>query len=235
MSISSLNSSSSSSWGHSGLSSSKMQKPPEEQLSRKEQKELDKLQDVISSLSEEDKAAAQNYMQNVQEAIIDGTFDAKDLADAAPDALKEAMEEEGLDLKDIIKDMDSNYQTAVANAPVNVDIESMTRFTIAVASASETDSEEVEKYMDKVHEAIESGDFDISALAAKAPDSLKTALEEQGLDMESMITDMYMNSPQNMPVVDYSSKLNGSSKPDNTYGMNLAILKTIFSGGADEE
>ncbi len=131
--------------------------------------------------------------------------------------------------------MDSNYQTAVANAPVNVDIESMTRFTIAVASASETDSEEVEKYMDKVHEAIESGDFDISALAAKAPDSLKTALEEQGLDMESMITDMYMNSPQNMPVVDYSSKLNGSSKPDNTYGMNLAILKTIFSGGADEE
>jgi hypothetical protein len=64
-----------------------------------------KLMGMISEMSEEDKAEMLAFHQEMHQAIESGTFDAAEMAEEAPEALKAFAEENGIDLEEMLTTM----------------------------------------------------------------------------------------------------------------------------------
>jgi hypothetical protein len=64
-----------------------------------------KLMSMISEMSEEDKAEMFAFHQQMHQAIESGTFDAEEMAEEAPEALKAFAEQNGIDLEEMLTTM----------------------------------------------------------------------------------------------------------------------------------
>ena len=62
-----------------------------------------RMANFISSLSEDDKAEMQAFHEEMIAAVQSGNFDASEMAEKAPDALKEFAEEKDIDLEEMLK------------------------------------------------------------------------------------------------------------------------------------
>lgn len=62
-----------------------------------------RMANFISGLSEDEKAEMQAFHEEVIQAVQSGNFDAAELAENAPDALKEFAEENDIDLEEMLK------------------------------------------------------------------------------------------------------------------------------------
>jgi hypothetical protein len=61
------------------------------------------MRNMISSMSEEERAEMQAFDEEVRKAIESGDFDAAEMAEKAPEKLKALAEENGLDLEEMLK------------------------------------------------------------------------------------------------------------------------------------
>ena len=59
-----------------------------------------------------------------------------------------------------------------------------------VSSISEEDKSEMDAFLQEMKEAVESGTFDAAEMAGKAPEGLQAFAEENGIDLEEMLTAM---------------------------------------------
>ncbi len=62
-----------------------------------------RMANFMSSLSEDDKAEMQAFHEEMIAAVQSGNFDASEMAEKAPDALKEFAEENDIDLEEMLK------------------------------------------------------------------------------------------------------------------------------------
>ena len=64
-----------------------------------------KMMSAVSKMSEDEKSEIKAFQDEVMKAIGDGTFDASELADDAPESMVKFAEENGLDLEQMIAGM----------------------------------------------------------------------------------------------------------------------------------
>ena len=100
-----------------------------------------------------------------------------------------------------------------------------------LSTMSEEDRAEMQAFHEEMKEAVESGTFDAAEMAENAPEALKTFAEENGIDLEEMLTDMAeRGGPPPTPPIGYDSNGAGilSSSQDVT-------METLLQMIADED
>ncbi len=65
---------------------------------------LGKLRNAVSQMSDEDKKEMRAFHDQMMESVMNGTFDASQMAANAPEALKSFAEENGIDLESMLED-----------------------------------------------------------------------------------------------------------------------------------
>ena len=98
-----------------------------------------------------------------------------------------------------------------------------------ISGMSEEDKAEMQAFHQEMLEAIESGTFDAAELADKAPEGLQAFAEENGLDLEEMLTRMAEGGPPpgGPPPESYNSEGIGMSDSDTELTMDL--LSQLFA------
>lgn len=175
-------------------------------LTYDEQEEINKFQDVIDGLSSEDQEAVETYLEETLEKMRKGETDMTALAADAPDALKAAMEAEGLDLSSVLKSVSQHSPEAVGAVDMQVD-ENISIIQQVTASLDEEDQAAANKYMQDVMDKMHSGKFDVDELADNAPTALANALKEQEADLKSMLESMNSKFLSVTAATDYSTVL----------------------------
>jgi|GEM_PF-3287355 N-acetylglucosamine kinase-like BadF-type ATPase len=143
----------------------------------------------------------------IMEAIKNGNFDAVAMAQEAPDALKQASEETGIDLSSALESMAEEVKSRQgmmmpppppppAGDESDEDSEDSTTTAseimelVDAARAAGASDEELEEFREMIMGAIQSGHFDAKTLAAQASDALKQAAEANGIDLSSALQSM---------------------------------------------
>ena len=115
-----------------------------------------------------------------------------------------------------------------------------------ISSMSEEDKAEMQIFHQEMRDAIESGTFDAAAMAEKAPESLQAFAEENGLDLEEMVTKMSEGGPPPGPppsggpppggsqVEFYNSEGIGMAASDQDQTMDLISRLFTDEDGDDE-
>ena len=116
------------------------------------------------------------------------------------------MEAEGLDLSSVLKNVSEHSPEAAGAVDMQVD-ENISIIQQATASLDEEDQASVNKYMQNVMDKIHSGKFDVNELADNAPTALAKALEEQEVDLKSILESMNNKFLSVTAATDYSTVL----------------------------
>ena len=142
----------------------------------------------------------------IMDAIKNGNFNAEALAQEAPDALKQAAEETGIDLTSALESMAEQVESRQAMRmppppppPAEDESQEESEDTAAAseimelvdaARAAGASEEDLEEFREIIMEAIQRGNFDAEALAAQAPDALKDAAKTNDIDLASALQSM---------------------------------------------
>jgi hypothetical protein len=115
-----------------------------------------------------------------------------------------------------------------------------------IAGMSEEDKAEMQTFHQDMWDAIESGTFDAAEMAEEAPESMQAFAEENGLDLEEMLTKMAEGGPPpggpplggpppgGPPVDAYNSEGIGVSDSDTDPTMDL-ISQLFADEDSDDE
>jgi len=196
-----------------------------------------KLRSAISQMSDEEKEEMKAFHDSMMEAVMNGTFDASEMAANAPEALQSFAEENSIDLEAMLE-KDASMMKNRPNGPGGAPPPMM--FGEAVSGMSEEEKEEMKSFFESMMEAVKSGTFDSSEMAANAPEALKSYAEENSIDLESALEDeaammekhASQNAPPPPPADMYDS--NGHGTTSSSQELSLEILK-MFLNGADSE
>jgi hypothetical protein len=159
---------------------------------------MGQIHNIISGLSDDGKTEADDFFKTVRDAIESGNYNAEELAANAPDELKTAAEENGVNLTDLISDMADHYNEMKdkfsymppppnGTAQQNTNMEALKDL---ISGLSDDGKTEAKDFFKTVRDAIESGNYNAEELAKNAPDELKTAAEENGVNLTDLINDM---------------------------------------------
>lgn len=103
-----------------------------------------------------------------------------------------------------------------------------------VSSMSEEDKSEMDAFLQEMQEAVESGTFDAAEMAEKAPEGLQAFAEENGIDLEEMLTAMAegRKPPGGPPVEFYNS--NGTSIFDSDQDQTTELMSQLLADDNSE-
>lgn len=103
-----------------------------------------------------------------------------------------------------------------------------------VSSMSEEDKAEMDAFLQEMQEAVKSGTFDAAKMAEKAPEGLQAFAEENGIDLEEMITAMAEGKrpPGGPPVEFYNS--NGSGISNFDQDQTTELISRLFANDNSE-
>jgi hypothetical protein len=198
-----------------------------------------KLRSAISQMSDEEKEEMMAFHETMMEAVKNGTFDAAEMAADAPEPLKTFAEENGIDLTEMLE-KDASMMKNRPNGPGGPPPPMM--FGEAVSGMSDEEKEEMQAFLKNMMEAVKSGAFDASEMAANAPEALKSYAEENGIDLESALEDEAammekranaQNAPPPPPPDMYGS--NGYGTSSSSQDLTLELLKQLIAGEDGEE
>lgn len=118
---------------------------------------------------------------------------------------------------------------------VGLDISTAGKLGSMISEMSEDDKAEMDAFHQKMREAIESGAFDAAEMAEEAPEALKAFAEENGIDLEEMLTTMAERGgpPGPPPVGLYNS--NGIGIPDSSQDQTTDLINLLFSDEDSDE
>jgi hypothetical protein len=154
---------------------------------------------ILASVKESgsvDRSDVQEFFDEIKQAMASGSVDVTSLAEDAPEWLKSAAEDVGIDLVTALTEFienappEPNGQFAAgrpperpAGPPPEIGDTQLGQLFQLAQEADTTDEEGIRSFLDSLREALESGSTDVASLAENAPDWLKTAAEESGLDL----------------------------------------------------
>jgi hypothetical protein len=118
---------------------------------------------------------------------------------------------------------------------VGLDISPAGKLGGMISEMSEEDKAEMDAFHQKMREAIESGTFDASEMAEEAPEALKAFAEENGIDLEEMLTTMAERGgpPGPPPVGLYNS--NGVGISDSSEDETTDLIDMLFAEEDSED
>lgn len=104
-----------------------------------------------------------------------------------------------------------------------------------VSSMSEEDKAEMQAFHQEMREAVESGTFDAAEMAEKAPEGLQAFAEENGIDLEEMLTAMAERGgpPGGPPIGFYNS--NGMGISDLDQDQTTELISQLFADDNSED
>ncbi|MGV6859395.1 MAG: hypothetical protein ACWA5X_10505 [bacterium] len=154
--------------------------------------EISAIGSLLSSMQSSDSATNNEFREfgnTLKTALDTGSFDANSLAESAPDAIKSAAEELGIDLASGLETMLSNRPSRPSEGrpamPPMGGIGPQGPMGGRPPASAEMDS-----FMDTLVSAVEAGGTDAAALASDAPEELQTIASQLGIDITQLVEDM---------------------------------------------
>ncbi|MCP4726517.1 MAG: hypothetical protein GY863_15845 [bacterium] len=194
-----------------------------------------------ANLSETEMAEMRDFGKMVREGIRSSNFDAAAIAEQAPEVLQSHAQESGITVEDTLNGLynkimekkngmegkppagKGNMQRMRGGKAGRSPL--MNMLQIDRSQLSEEESTELKEFENSVREAIMSGEFDAAALVENAPDFIRNAAEESGIDLEDVLTNMY-NKITEMQ----SNRVNGAGYFSGMTALNgdMEYLKDMF-------
>jgi hypothetical protein len=105
-----------------------------------------------------------------------------------------------------------------------------------ISEMSEEDKAEMFAFHQEMHQAIESGTFDAAEMAEEAPEALKAFAEENGIDLEEMLTTMAeRGAPPGGPPPMGLYNASGIGIPDSDQDQTTNLISLLFSDEDSED
>ena len=147
---------------------------------------LGQLGNAASQISQIDLEEMEMFYQDIIQSIEDGTFDAAESAENAPETLKTFAEENNIDLESLLEEQKQNVeeQHAFMAPPPPPPDNDMQNF---MSNLSEDELDEFMDFRTEIIQSVEDGTFDAAESAENAPETLKTFAEENNIDLESLL------------------------------------------------
>jgi len=146
-----------------------------------------------------------SFFDQLKKATTAGSVES--LAANAPDWLKTAAEDTGVDLETALTDFMENAPLGPqgmgrpperpAGPPPGMGNTQLGQLLQTAEESEDADQEDIRTYLDSLREAFESGSTDTAALAESAPDWLKTAAEKSGVDLQNSLDAFLSGLPGN--------------------------------------
>jgi len=163
-----------------------------------------KSRNIISGMRGDGKNEVLSFRQELRQKIQSGNFNAAEMADNAPERLKAWAEKTGVELEDVLNPWEDKaraitekystmpYTQNTAGRPhfhrhLHGAGSAESRFSL-MSNINAEDRAELRAFKQEVRQAIQEGTFNAEELAEKAPAALKTWTEENGMNVEEMLT-----------------------------------------------
>ena len=148
---------------------------------------LGQLGSAASHGNQTDLPGMESFFQEIIQSVEDGTFDAAEMAENGPEALKTFAEENNIDLESLLAEQAENVEErhmfmAPPPPPANADMQEF------MSNLSDDELEELNAFRDEIIQSVEDGAFDAAEMAENASETLKTFAEENNIDLESLLS-----------------------------------------------
>ncbi len=195
-----------------------------------------------ANLSESEISELKEFGKLVRQGIRSGEFDAAALAEQAPEFIQTMAQENGTSVEETINGLFDRIMerkgSMGSRPPVGMGGMQMMKggragssplmdlLKIDKSQLSDEQKTEIKEFENSVREAIMSGEFDSAALVESAPDFIREAAEESGIDIEGSLNDMF-NKITEMR----NSRVSGTGFYSGTemYSSDMELLKNLFA------
>jgi hypothetical protein len=195
---------------NNGVTSLLMQSSTQSTIDRVDMSLMAKLMNTVSGASAEGKTAMEQFRTQMMNDVKNGTFDAAQAAEDAPQMLKDFAEENGIDLEEMLQKMADGMEARQAMMPPPP-----MQLSNAISGLSEDEEDAIDQFQQQILDAIKNGTFDAAQAAEEAPEALQAYAAENRIDLEAMLQDMADHAPTGQgtmpppPTVSYNSSGNG--------------------------
>jgi len=197
------------------LSNKALKRSAEESLTGSEESQIKTVQKIIRRMRGAEKVDAEDYLEDSMEDIRNGKSIQR-LADDVPEALEAALEAKDLTVTDVLKKLKKHSdEISTSSVMLNMNMTVVTAQQI-ISTLNIDEQRPAEEYMQKLFKEIQSGDYDSSDLKSIAPSYLTDALEEQGVAISDVISQISSGYWSFTKSVDYSASLFYKINPKTT-------------------
>lgn len=174
---------------------------------------------IEKGISDETLTEMKNFGKQVHEALQNGSYNAADLVENAPEGLKNQAQNMGIDLESALNDLSTEFNNHKMgfggpgfwgpppmgendNHGAHLMRElfgggmspmgqlSQVKRGMMEKGMSDERLTEMKNFSKQVHEGLKDGSFDAAALSGIAPEGLKNQAQDMGIDLESALKDL---------------------------------------------
>ncbi len=177
---------------------------PDHQGANIELSGLGQIMGSVKSSGEVSEAEVKTFFDGLHQAIKSGSVDAASIAEDAPEWLTSAADEAGINLETAITEFIENgppgpkgHYGPPPGPPPELSGTMMDEIFQSAEESEDVDKDDIRTFMDSIRDSLQSGSADLASIVENAPEWLKSASEESGMDLNAVMDEFLNRFQQN--------------------------------------